>query len=339
MIYHNVEFSNCAEIKSFDGYVTPQRVPESVRLKLNPTAQRRMLQPACGEIRFFLSPGNTAKLTVSSESESRIMIYFGDHCHSDLIFVRSELQTIDIHWSERFLNALSALCDLPHAFDPRVVRVLVCGSAIRIHGIDGTEIRPPRPDEIPSLRYMAYGTSITQEASAIAPHLPYVWRTARLLGADLLNFGMGSACHCEPEFADYLASRSDWQIGTLALSVNMLGFDHAEFEKRVRYMVHTVAASDPSRPIACITIAPYFGDLYETEALSRAKISAFRQVLRDAVADCPTANVHLIEGADLLPNYADLTTDLIHPSDDGMIEMSMKLAQRLKAILRDRNAE
>ncbi len=333
MIYRNVEFSNCAEIKSIDGYVTPQRIPESVRLKLNPTAQLRMLQPACGEIRFYLPPGNTARLTVSSESESRIMVYFGDHCHSDLIFVRSEPQVIEIHWSERLLKGLSALCNLPHAFDPRVVRVLVCGSAIRIHDIDGTEIRPPHPDEIPSLRYMAYGTSITHEASAIAPHLPYVWRTARLLGADLLNFGMGGSCHCEPELADYLASRSDWHIGTLALSVNMLGFEHAEFEKRVRYMVHTVAASNPSRPVACITIAPYYGDLYDNGAHSRAKVSDFRQVLRDAVVDCPTKNAHLIEGEDLLSSYVGLTTDLIHPSDDGMIEMSMNLAHRLKALL------
>ena len=58
-----------------------------------------------------------------------------------------------------------------------------------------------------------------------------------------------------------------------------------------------------------------------------------RQALRDAVASCPTPNVHLIEGPDLLTDIGGHTPDIIHPADNGMIQMGENLAKRLKSLL------
>ena len=54
MIYENVELHNIEDLVSVDGFsgLRMQRIPESVRRKLNPVAQYRMCLPVCAEIRF-----------------------------------------------------------------------------------------------------------------------------------------------------------------------------------------------------------------------------------------------------------------------------------------------
>ena len=184
---------------------------------------------------------------------------------------------------------------------------------------------------------MAYGTSITHGFDCEGPHLSYVAQTAWHIGADLINLGVGGACHCEKAFADYIAARSDWDVATLALSVNMQGFDMAEFRRRVGYMVNAVAGADTTRPVGCITLFTYWRDLASDEPGAKfgGTPEEFRQALRDVVATCPHPNVHLIEGREVLTNIGGLTADLIHPSDNAMIEMGRNLSQRLKAIVAD----
>lgn len=339
MIYQNVEFHNVAEIKPHDGGVALQRVPESVRTHLNPGAQQRVMQPGCCEIRFALERGARARVRLSTVMdkgwgrETAITVFFGDYCHR-IMTVSTEPETIEIGWNERFSDCYSDILKMPHNFSPHVVRLMMRGGQVAFHGAEGDGLRPPRQDELPSLRYLAYGTSITHGAAASAPHLTYVAQTARRLGADLLNFGVGGSCHAEPEFADYFAARDDWDIASLSLSVNMMGFEKDVFEERVRYMIHTVAGAHPDKPVGGITIFPHFGDFEAFDAERVAKVETFRQILRNAVRDCPTDNAHTIEGPDILRNVNGLTTDLIHPADDGMIEMGRNLAEALGALLR-----
>ena len=339
MIYQNVEFSNVSETTPHGGGVALQRVPESVRMHLNEGAQLKVMQPGSGEIRFALERGATARVTLSAVqhenwgSETDVTVFFGDYRH-DMITVRTKPVMIEIGWSENLLAYHDEILKQPHTFSPKVVRLMMRGAQTALYGVEGEGIRPPLPEELPAIRYLAYGTSITHGAAASAPYLSYAAQTARHLGADLLNFGVGGSCQAEREFADYFASRDDWDIASLALSVNMMDFEPAEFERRVRYMVHTVATSHPDKPVACITLYPYFGDMSTTKPHTPAKTEQFRQILRNAVKDCPTDNAHVIEGPDILQTFTGLTTDLIHPADDGMIEMGRNLAAKLKGLLR-----
>ena len=96
---------------------------------------------------------------------------------------------------------------------PQVYRLLLGGpqrDPLMIHAIEGENIRPPPPHDLPALRYLAYGTSITHGFDAEGPHLTYVGHTARLLGANLINLGVGGSAHCEPELADYIAAVAYW---------------------------------------------------------------------------------------------------------------------------------
>ena len=96
-------------------------------------------------------------------------------------------------------------------------------------------------------------------------------------------------------------------------------------------MVNSVARAHPARRILCITALPYFAELCATDAPphTAARVSAFRETLREVGRDAGHANVQLLEGPDLLTNPAGLTTDLLHPGDLGMIEVGRNLAAAL----------
>jgi lysophospholipase L1-like esterase len=155
---------------------------------------------------------------------------------------------------------------------------------------------------------------------------------------DLINLGLGGSCHCEYEMADYIASRKDWDVATLALSVNMTGgnFTLEEFSDRVSYMVDHVAGSNPERQVFAITLYPHFSDfgIYpEGKEKLHGMPEDFRQILRDAVNNAGHRNLHLIEGPDILTDIGGLTPDLIHPADNGMIQMGENLAKKIRGFL------
>ena len=99
-------------------------------------------------------------------------------------------------------------------------------------------------------------------------------------------------------------------------------------------MVNAVSGADTTRPVACITLYPYFRDFGIAPANPcGASPDEYRQALEDAVSACPHPNAHLIRGPEVLTDISGLTADLIHPGDCGMIEMGRNLAARLKALL------
>ena len=336
MIHEQVELHNVAEIQKVSGGVRLQRVPEAVRRDLNESAQMRVLQPDNCEIRFVTDSPET-HLTLSSEGETDVMVFYGTFDARERYVLGPEPTTICLRPQGHLPHLDSAWWqDLP--FSPRACRIILGGrrrEPVILHSIDGEGIRPPKPEELPPIRYLAYGTSITHGFDCEAPHLSYVAQAAWHLGADLINLGVGGACQCEAAFADYIAARTDWTIASLALSVNMHGFPMDEFRTRIGYMVNTVAGADTSRPVACITLYPYFRDfgLSDPDTVYGGTPEEYRQALRDAVAACPHPNVHLIEGREVLTNIGGLTVDLIHPSDNAMIEMGRNLAARLKPLL------
>ncbi|HPP12982.1 MAG TPA: SGNH/GDSL hydrolase family protein, partial [bacterium] len=320
MIFENVELHNVAEVTRCDGQsgVRLQRVPEEVRLKLNAAAQMRMLQPDGAEIRFLFD-GPACRVTLSSEDQTRVTVFHGPFDGRQRFLIGKEARTIEIS-QPVFLDQLDGKYTEKMFFSPRVVRLILGGpqrAPVWFHGIQGEKVRPPEPGELPRQRYLVYGTSITHGFDAEGPHLTYVAQTARFLRADLINLGVGGAAHCEPELADYIATRSDWDFASLELSVNMLGFTLEEFYQRVGYFVNRVAGANTGRPVLCITLYPFFLDfgVVPPGLQCQATPEEYRQALRDIVAACPCPNVHLVEGPEILREMTNLTCDLIHPGD------------------------
>jgi lysophospholipase L1-like esterase len=333
MTYDDVEFHNVAELyKDESSGLRLQRVPESVRLHLNRRAQQRMLAAASTEIRFVTS-GDRITVTLSSDSGTELIPFFGPLQGRERIRISEEPTEIEIVRPDR-LSQIEASTSRTFAFSPDVWRLTLRGEGVRYHGISGEGLRPPTSDELPELRYLSYGTSITHGAAATAGHLTYVAQTAWRLRADLINLGVGGSAWCERELADYIAEREDYDIVTLALSVNMIGggFSDDEFRARVTHMIDRVSAAHPDQPVACITLYPHFRDFGDdTEGAEHS--ARFRQILRESVAGLSRSNMTLVEGPELLADAGGLTTDLIHPGDLGMIQMGERLAARLQDLL------
>lgn len=337
MIYKNVELHNIEEVGSVEGAAGArlQRVPESVRFNLNVGAQAQMLSPACAEIRF-VTTGPSVNITLSSDGQTQVVVFHGVFQSPERHVIGEQPKTLNIAMPQT-LSMLNADFRRRMPFAPNVCRLMLWGNPLYFHGIEGDGIRPPNPDELPRLRYLAYGTSITHGGAATGPHLAYAAQTARRLGVDLINLGVSGSCYCEHRLANYIAWRKDWHFATFCLSVNMMGagFSLETFYERVSYMINTVAGADTNRPVACITVFPHTRDFDGrfVAKTDKGTTEEYRQKLRDAVAACPYPNAHLIEGASLLADIGGLTPDLVHPADNGMIQMGENLAAALKPLM------
>lgn len=332
-----LSFHNVAELHETGEGRRLQRVPEDVREQLNEGAQLRMRIPSSAEIRFVCD--GPVELALSSPGgEATVRPFWGPFQVGEPVTVGVEPTALEFDLPDQLREFNPETFD-DQPFSPRVCRVRfgyeVPGS-IHYHGVDG-DTRPPHDDEVPSIQYLAYGTSITEGAAATADHLTYPARVARLLGVDTLNLGSGGSAFCERTLADYFASREDWNLATFSISVNMLGagFSAEEFRDRVAYMIETVA--DTGRPVVAVTPFPLPPDLVGGTVPEEWSTTpeTYRTVLRDVVAEAGHDNLSVLEGPDLLPDIGGYSTDLLHPGDDAMIRVGENLAAALSDLVPD----
>lgn len=330
--FHNVEALQ--QVNSHDGDRL-LRVPEAVRSELNDGAQTRMPHPAGSEIRFV--PGGTVRITLSSEKrESLVRPFWGDfQATGEEFTLGPEPKTVELSFPERLSNLdPDATGDMRYA--PEVCRLVLPGDHrgghIYYHDIEG-ERRPPAADEVPGVRYLAYGTSITEGEAPTAEMQTYVSQTARKLGADPINLGSCGTAFCDSAMAEHIADRGDWDVATLSLSVNMVNrFTPDEFQERAAAMIERIAEANPTNPIVCMTLFPHVRE-YKQDHKEAALSETFREKLREAVAESGHENVHLVEGPDLLPTASGLTTDLVHPGDEAMIRIGENLAREIEPLV------
>ena len=308
------------------------RVPTSVGANLNVDARERLRHPVGCEVRFVPERDDAVvSVTLSSAEPTVFRPFWGDFQPPEPVELGPTPTTFEFAVPER-LPLLDDATMRAGAFAPRVCRLrFEAGTPVAIHDVAG-DCRPPTGNEVPDRRYLAYGTSITEGAAASATHLTYVARVARLLGLDALNVGCSGSAFCEPAMADYLAGRDDWDVATLALSVNMAnrGFTLSQFRERAGELVNAIARTHPNRPVACVTLFPYHADVVRSDDSERA--AAFRRVLRAVVAESPYDNLHAVAGEELM-EPTGLSADILHPGDAGMEAIGRGIARQLDELL------
>ena len=326
-IFHNATLHNVAEtFAAANGAGTQiSRVPLVLRPHLNENAQARILRGACSELRFNLR-GKSAVVTLEVEDEPGIIeVYCGSLLHS-WHHVETRPTPILITPSERQSYIHEASLAQQFTFDPLLYRVILpWKQIIHLHGIDG-EIEPATVAQTPDTRYLAYGSSITNGSASIRPTGMYAMRTAQHLNVDLINLGFGGAAHYEPELADYIASRQDWDFITLEMGINMVNWASVEdFSGRVNYFVETIASTHPDKWVFCLDMFPFWRDLDSEDD----KPTQFRRVVRETVQRLNLPRLVHIEATSLLKGYSGLTSDMLHPSPTGMEEIAQNLASVL----------
>ena len=335
-IPEGIEFHNVAETElQADGGLMLFRVPRGVRQSL--TALGRMVaEDSAGiEIRFVtdapafrISLGSYPSFLSPHERHAEEVVLFrGPFVHSRHQIEPGRVNHIDVApWSGGQLPEHVGTAKR-RGFSPNVWRVFM-GRCVRVfYGLEtfGYAHRKPLPDELPSRRWLAYGSSITNGASPVSHLSSYVYHAARAADLDVLNLGLSGSCFCEPEMADFIGSRQDYEIATLEVGVNMRnGVSPQDFRARVSYLLDAVAAPGANRQVFLVTVYPNL-----SEAGLAAAQDRFSAILRELVASGRWQKLSLIEGGTILDDPGDLTADYIHPSDYGHARMGYHLGKIL----------
>lgn len=350
MIYNNVEFHNVAELEKIEEMpgLRLNRLPRSVLHQLGEGDYKRgryIGQASTGcEIRF-VTEAPFIRITLSATVEDGdVLVYCGDYFHSMHRLHTGRITALHLDKPARFADVEPEALRRGR-FSPEVWRIVVSrnyypGLAFQaaFHGLDtfGHEVRPPRADELPRLAMLAYGSSITHGSGATVQHQAYIQQTARRLGADLYNKGMGGSCLCEYAMDDYLIDHGGWDIAVLELGVNMRGLvSLEEFENRARYLIEGMIRRHPDKPVVLVSIYPNSDDVLKKDpARTGPNINQqFTERLESIYRSLNHPHLHLVNGHDVLTDFGALTADLIHPSDYGHTLMGQHLAGAIERIL------
>jgi lysophospholipase L1-like esterase len=301
------------------------RIPNDLRLQLNISAQVNALQSTGAELRFNLL-GEQGRVTLKCHQAPVVVEIYQGCFQVGWQMVGSGPTEITVRLPERMalLEELARRHQMP--FDPRLTRVLLPWRPPARLLAFAAECEPPRPEQVPERRYLAYGSSITHGNSSVRPSAMYAHRTAQLLGVDLLNMGFGGGAHLEPQMADYLAARTDWDFATMELGINLLRrLEPDEFARRVDYFVQRIAMAHQNKWIFCI-------DLFtvEEDLTGNPKADVFRRIVKDKVEALNLPRLVHVPGTEMLTSVHGLVVDLVHPSPLGMEEIARNLATRIR---------
>ncbi len=265
------------------------------------------------------------------------MIFCGDYLHSVHQIPAGKVTTLHIEIPPSLFRSESWVRE-GGRFDCRVWRVLFhkqsCGVFCELDAF-GHEVRPPEPQEVPQIKWLAYGSSITFGGDVHLASNAYVLQAARRLGADVYNKAVAGSCFCDSAMIEYLSSLKGWDIATLELGINILNrFTVEEFENRSRDLTQALLKANPGKPVVLITAYPAHA-LFGGNAAQKEKYLAFEEILKKIRQEDKSRCLHLIEGKDILRDVQGLTVDMTHPSDDGHIMMGQRLAEELERILKE----
>ena len=346
MIYKNIEFFNVEEIEIKDEYpgIRLHRFPKKVEVNMG-WGRKSFGRWASGlttgcEIRF-VTEGDLVEISLSAlEAQGEVLVYKGDFFHSKHTLKVGVVNTLVLRENPEF-KKLDSKVFQGCTFSPNVWRIIFCHNFTGVfYGINdfGYTVRPPKKLEIPNMKWMAYGSSITHGAGALTHTNSYIMQAARGLKVDVLDKGMGGSCLCENEVADFLALDCNWDFATLELGVNMReSFTPDEFEEFAHYLITTIKQNNPFKHIFLVTIYPnslhYINDDKDICVITQRE---FDIRLRKIYSELEDDYLHLIEGSQILKDFSYLTCDLIHPSEFGHIAMGESIAHKIKQVLFNR---
>lgn len=332
MIYDNMEFHNTVELLDYAGGKQPVRFPKEVRDTTNLPHGRMStrIANAC-EIRFICDAKYIHATFTAHESDAIIAAYIGDYLLSETVIEANSMKTIRLE-PPNWFPPKTSLWQEKSRFPLNMWRLVICGHIVCFNDIEtfGFERRVPTKEELPSKKYLAYGSSITQ---ALGVHNSYVDTTAKILGMDSFNLGMGGSCRMEKEVSDFIINRDDWTLLTMELGVNCrMVLSVEEFEKRAKYLIDNVSAKHKLKPIFVITSYPNSNTFKQNGEYTPVGVDehAFNDILRKIVQTLNRDNLTLIEGSDILTDITYLSADLIHPTAYGQAFMGQNLAKILE---------
>jgi lysophospholipase L1-like esterase len=329
-----VAFHNVAEVETGREGATLLRVPRAWRERFPEATALRGTQAAGVEIRFCARTRTIAlELTTEQQiaSGSALALYHGKR-HVNLVGLTTPHYFGTAVLLERE-DEFEGILDEPW-------RILCPYGALTtvkaLYLSDDAELAAPlgRP-----LRWLAHGDSITQGAHAVHPGFTYVNLVADALGWDAINMGFGGSAWGDAVVAEYLASREDWDVLSIAIGTNTFGGQKEsaqDYRQRYARFLAILREAHPRKPILCISplwrgqdgppaVPNRFGDTPQ----------AYRQAIHEVVAGRQRTDPHLVflDGLQVLGDDVGLTVDRVHPGPHGMVTIAQRIAPVLRRIV------
>ena len=330
MLYKNVELYNVSElVKDDNGSYNMLRMPLNIENGMDERG-RHTNRYSCGvEIRFNLI-GESAKIKLrvpESYGVSRATVLFGSiysgwqEC-TKVIYEHETEIVVKNPYDRESLKKITDDNNLP--YDSSLVRVMLENTNVQLIDVEG-DVCPPKKEQLPPKRYLAYGSSITHGSIGLEASNTYANRTAELLGVELINLGLAGSARLEKAVADYIADRKDWDFATLEMGINVLDIEPEEYEDRITYFIDTVAKSNKDKKIFCI-------DLFYTHSdfVQNGRANMFREIMRKTVERLGYENTIYINGLNILNTPLGLSADLIHPNCVYIPKMAKNLSEIIK---------
>jgi len=301
------------------------RLPLEILPQINEGAAHRALNAANCEIRGMLAEGGEARIVLQTLHANKTVpvtkVYHGCFC-DQVVMVGQEPVEVIIRRPDKLDMMMAMSRDQKHAFAPDLVRVLLPPvHQVRILSIEG-DLTFPEQQAVPEKTLLSYGSSITQGAWVTIPEGTYPAQCAQRLGYDVINLGFAGSAKMDLPIAEHIASRSDWDVVTLEMGVNVKGWPLDKFRAAVEQFVATIVKAHSDKPVFCFDMFTHVFDYEDapTDGLG------FREAVKDIVSNIGSPKVHYIDGRTLLTQTSGLRSDLLHPTDAGMQEIGLNLA-------------
>lgn len=335
MIYKNVEIFNVEEIiENKDGSISWCRVPQKVYDSLEAECGKRLACCSTGvEIRFKMNCDKVKIKMSTSEESGCFHVYRGcvqggwaDHeVHKN---VTTEVEEFEIERSQD-PNRLKVMSEKKGSgWNSDVVRIIFDRGSFKIFDIIG-DVEPPKSEEVPQKTLMCYGSSITHGSNSIDMSHSWASVLAHNINYDVKNKGMAGSCFMEPRFADYIAAegaKNNWDILTLELGINVLGWEESKIYERVEYIIKTVAEANKEKPIFVISPFYHCGETFD----KNDRTHIWRNIISETVAKLGYSNVTYINGLDLLGDITLISADFVHPNIYGVAQIAERLTKIIK---------
>lgn len=316
MIFQNIDFHNVEEIRQEEKGYRLYRFPLAVAKKMDEGAERISCMSTGIELRFKIK-GEAVDIWMQAEAaeEAQVAyIYYGNFqggwYSSSKVILEEKTK---LHFERiKNLEVIKKISDEQKlSFNPEVVRVVLPYGNCLFVGVDG-EVEAPNKEDYPEKTYLAYGSSITHGSLALAAPYTYPFQIAQKLSCDYLNLGMAGSARLEEAFAKYIVNRKDWDFLSVEMGINMIkSFDEAAFEKRAERFLHILEEDD--RPIFVTSIFGYQGEL-------QTRAQHFREIVQKYASE----KFVFTDGLQLLDSPYYVSSDLVHPSLEGMREITDK---------------
>ncbi len=328
-----IAFFNVAELKKYqDGYILyryPSDVIRTLGYHENVKGRVKAKLPTMCEMRFHTEETSFQMTFKALDADSHIHLYVEGFQSSSIPLKKGKKEKITFTLHPRFVEHHKDVSD-QDGYDIRFI--FDNSSRIVCYDVDQEDIVEEK-----NLPYVLYGSSISQGIGAHDIFHSYAFQLQQRLNVDILNKGLSGSCLLERKAIRYLSSLP-CKGYILEIGCNVRGvMETEEFEKRFSYLINTLVKAHPKEPIFVINILDMFENLYKDfkDIPYHQKNLEIIRIIQEKIHKKRKKNLYLISGKNLIENIYGISGDLLHPSDIGHEEMSIKLAKIIKEILKE----